>query len=313
MRRNSPYMSILIGTASWTDKSLIDAGSFYPAKSMSAEARLRHYANAFPIVEVDSSYYGLPAERNARLWAERTPADFVFDVKAFRLFTGHHTPPAALPKDLLAALRPSDAKNLYYQDLPREIADELWQRFRSAIAPLRAAGKLGLVLFQFPPWVHRSRKALDHLLNCGSMLEGHRIAVEFRHRSWFEDTAREKTLAFERAHGFTHVVADEPQGFVNSIPAIWETTANDCAYVRFHGRNATTWNAKGLASSAERFDYFYSDEELSAIARELRALATRVSSVHALFNTNRGDQGVVNAHRLMDMPGMRDSVWPCAD
>ena len=158
-------MTILMGTVSWTDKSLIEAGTFYPRKSMSAQARLRHYAAEFPIVEIDSSYYALPAERNASLlWAERTPAGFIFDVKTHRLFTGHDTPPLTLPKDLLAALGPLEKKNLYYDDVPPEIAAELWARFRSAPAPLQEAGKLGLVLLQCPPWVYRSRKALEHLL-----------------------------------------------------------------------------------------------------------------------------------------------------
>jgi uncharacterized protein YecE (DUF72 family) len=296
-------MNVLVGTASWTDSSLIAAGTFYPEKSMSAEARLRHYAREFPIVEVDSSYYGLPAERNARLWVERTPAGFVFDVKAYRLFTGHHTPPGALPKDLRAALGAAAAKNLYYKDVPREIGEELWRRFRAGIAPLRAAGKLGLVLLQFPPWVHRSPRALEHLLACQAMLAGHRLAVEFRHHSWFEGPHREDTLAFERDRGLVHVVTDEPQGYANSVPAIWEATCADYAYVRLHGRNAATWNAAGLASSAQRFDYLYSDAELAAFAGALRHLACRVSAVHVLFNTNYGDQGVVNGRRLAQLLG----------
>ena len=77
---------ILIGTASWTDKSLIASGRFYPAKCNSPEERLRYYASQFPIVEIDSSYCGIPTESNARLWVERTPAEFVFNIKAYRLF-----------------------------------------------------------------------------------------------------------------------------------------------------------------------------------------------------------------------------------
>jgi uncharacterized protein YecE (DUF72 family) len=160
---------IMVGTASWTDKSLIDAGTFYPRKSMSADARLRFYASRFPIVEVDSSYYALPSAQNAALWAERTPEGFVFDVKAFRLFTGHHTAAAVLPKDVAEQLPPplrEGKTNVYYKDLPAELAQTLWARFREAIEPLRAAGKLGLVLFQFPPWVFFFRKAFDHLLHC---------------------------------------------------------------------------------------------------------------------------------------------------
>ncbi len=124
---------ILVGTASWTDKSLIETGTFYPEKSMTAEGRLRYYATRFPIVEVDSTYYAMPSARTSHLWAERTPDGFVLDVKAFRLFTGHHTQPVALPKDIRESL-PADliakGKNLYYKDVPAEIADELWRRYR---------------------------------------------------------------------------------------------------------------------------------------------------------------------------------------
>src|SRR3954454_6866771 len=89
---------ILVGTSSWTDKSLIESGSFYPADVKTPEARLRFYATRFPIVEVDSSYYAIPSDKTAKLWVERTPEDFVFNMKAFRLLTTHQTQPKVLPK-----------------------------------------------------------------------------------------------------------------------------------------------------------------------------------------------------------------------
>src|SRR6476646_7891368 len=95
---------ILIGTASWTDKSLLDCGRFYKPELKTPEARLQFYAAQFPMVEVDSSYYGMPSERNAELWVARTPADFTFDIKAFSALTQHPTPLKALPKDLREAL-----------------------------------------------------------------------------------------------------------------------------------------------------------------------------------------------------------------
>lgn len=117
-----------------------------------AEERLRFYASQFPVVEVDSSYDGLPSSRNASLCAERTPDGFVFDIKAFRLLTQHQTPPGALPEDSRESLAPAAKQNLYYKDMPVEVLDELWARFRSALNPLRSTGKLGVVLFQFAPW-----------------------------------------------------------------------------------------------------------------------------------------------------------------
>jgi uncharacterized protein YecE (DUF72 family) len=144
-------MPVLVGTASWTDKTLIASKRFYPKEAASAEARLRYYASRFPLVEVDSSYYAMPAPDTAQLWVERTPARFTMNVKAFRLFTGHQTAPAVLHRDLAQAIGPIDRKHLYYKDLGSEIRDELWRRFHEALAPLRHAGKLGLVHFQFAP------------------------------------------------------------------------------------------------------------------------------------------------------------------
>ena len=73
---------ILIGTSSWTDPTLIKEGHFYPSGATSADARLRYYASQFPIVEVDSTYYFPPSEKNSELWIERTPPEFTFNIKA---------------------------------------------------------------------------------------------------------------------------------------------------------------------------------------------------------------------------------------
>src|ERR1700676_989981 len=128
---------ILVGTPSWTDKSLIASGRFYPPKCNTPEERLRFYASQFPLVEVDSSYYAMPTAQVAQLWAERTPPGFTFNIKAFRLFTGHQTAPASLPKDIAAALGPIAKKHLYYKEMPAELVKEMWSRFRSALEPLK--------------------------------------------------------------------------------------------------------------------------------------------------------------------------------
>src|SRR5579884_2669629 len=110
---------ILVGTASWTDKSLIESGRFYPPEAKTPEARLQFYAANFPIVEVDATYYAMPAERTTTLWVDRTPDSFTFDVKSFALFTHHPTVPRSLPKDVREALPPeqADKRHIYYDDL----------------------------------------------------------------------------------------------------------------------------------------------------------------------------------------------------
>ena len=292
-------MPVLIGTASWTDKTLLACGRFYPASATTAEARLRYYATQFPLVEVDSSYYAMPAPNTAQLWAERTPNRFVMNVKAFRLFTGHQTSPTVLHKDIRAALPPSTKANLYYKDVPAEIRDELWRRFIEALAPLRAANRLGLVHFQFPPWLVCNTAGHAHVRHCVESMAGHALSVEFRHKSWFEGEHAASTLAFERELGVAHTVVDGPQGFANSVPALWEATHPAFALLRLHGRNTETWNVKGASAASDRFNYDYSEPELADIAAKVARLALQAASTHVVFNNNMEDQGQRNATLLM--------------
>ncbi len=292
----------LVGTASWTDKALIASGRFYPPEVKTPEERLRFYARQFPVVEVDSSYYALPTAHNASLWVERTSSSFVFDVKAFRIFTQHQTPPQALPKDIQEALGPLEKKNFYYSDLPPELQEELWRRFLDGIDPLRQAGRLGVVLFQFPPWFLPSRASFAHILDCQAHLPGFQLAIEFRNKTWLVPGRAADVMAFEREHGLAHVVVDEPQGFASSVPALWEVTCPDIAVVRLHGRSAETWERKGLESSGARFNYLYGEDELEGLAQEVRTLAAKSRRTHVLFNNNYGDYAQRNAadfRRLM--------------
>jgi uncharacterized protein YecE (DUF72 family) len=290
--------SILVGTASWTDKTLMACGRFYPPSCKTAEQRLRFYAQQFPLVEVDSSYYGMPTPQNAQRWAERTPEDFVFNVKAFRLFTGHQTQPATLHRDIQQALGPGVPRTLHYDELPPELRDELWRRFIEALAPLQAAGKLGAVHFQFAPWLLRNRAGMAHVEHCAERMQGHRVAAEFRHATWFCGEHLEQTLAWQRELRLVHTVVDSPQGFANCVPCVWDATSPELAIVRLHGRNKESWNRKGLVASSGRFDYRYSQDELAAMVPEIEHLSTLARQVHVIFNTNNEDQGQVNARTM---------------
>ena len=290
---------ILVGTSSWTDKTLIESGLFYPPGARTPEDRLRFYASRFPIVEIDSSYYGIPSVENAQRWVERTPAGFVFNIKTYRLFTRHQTPVVSLGKELGAALGPQAKKTVYDKDVPAEVSLELWRRFRAVLEVLRAAGKLGAVHMQFAPWVALHPETFAYLEHCRAMLAGFTVAVEFRNRTWFEDDRRSRrTLAFERDNGFVNVVVDEPQGIANTIPSVWEVTNPDLAVVRLHGRNHGTWNRKGLRASSQRFDYDYDDAELAEIAGNVAGLAPQAKATHVLFNNNYQDQGQRGAAAL---------------
>ena len=291
----------MVGTASWTDKTLIACGRFYPPDCNTPEQRLRFYAQQFPLVEIDSSYYGMPTPQNAQLWAERTPEHFTFNVKAFRLFTGHQTETKVLHRDIQQALGPEAPRTLYYADLAPELRDELWRRFHEALQPLAAAGKLGAVHFQFAPWVMRNREGMEHVEECTWKMEGALLSAEFRHQSWFAGEHADWTLDFEQRLGLVHTVVDSPQGFANCVPCVWAATNPRLALVRLHGRNAAAWNRKGLAASSSRFDYWYSGEELEAMVPEIEHLASLAQQVHVVFNTNNQDQGQVGASMLREL------------
>ncbi|WP_431877569.1 DUF72 domain-containing protein [Micromonospora marina] len=280
---------IKVGTASWTDRTLLDSG-WYPASADTPEKRLSYYARQFPLVEVDATYYSPPAERTARLWAERTPAGFTFNVKAFSLLTGHPTRVSALYKDL----RPeTDKRNVYPDDLPAQAYEEVWTRFLSALDPLVEAGKLGALLFQFPPWFTIKRANKQYLLEVQRRCAPLRPVVEFRHASWFDGDNAEETLGLLREHELPFVCVDMPQGHKSSIPPVLAATA-DLAMVRFHG-HSDKWTSKDIH---EKFGYDYSERELRDWAPKLRELAGRAEQTHVLMNNCYQDYAQRNGTTL---------------
>ena len=294
-------MTIKIGTCSWTDPTILKSG-WYPPQADSPEERLQFYASQFPVVEVDSSYYALPSERNAQLWAARTPEGFTFDFKAFALMTGHGTQVAKLPpvlRDSLPAAVTEAKRQIYMKDLPDEAQRWVWETFDQALEPLRAAGKLGTILLQFPPWFGINRENKAYIEKCRTMLPRERLAVEFRNASWLIDRNVPESLALLADNGMTYVAVDEPQGFRSSVPLIPAVTEPQMAMMRLHGRNKENWQAKGI-SVAERFKYLYSGAELDELTPRVRELAEQAEETHVLFNNCYSDYGVRNAAQLAE-------------
>jgi uncharacterized protein YecE (DUF72 family) len=289
---------ILIGISSWTEKTLIDSGQFYPKTARSAEARLRHYAAQFPLVEVDSSYYAIPDEKTTGLWVNRTPDKFVFDVKAFRILTHHPTTMEMLPPEIRVQIPQKliSRKSFYYRDLPGEITSQLWQQFERSLLPLDSAGKLGVVLFQFPPWFMPSHENLEYLVSCQQHLPQYRIAIEFRHFSWVNEKNIERTLNTLRDNSLAYVCVDEPQGFKSSVPPVVEATS-EIAIVRFHGRNAKSWDKPSGAASG-RFNYLYSENELKEWVPKIKNLAAKSMHLHVVFNNCNDVKPVINARTM---------------
>lgn len=266
---------ILCGTCAWADHE-----DFYPP-GLKPGDRLAYYARFFPIVEVDSTFYALQPARNFALWAQRTPPHFVFNVKAYGAMTRHHRQPRPGEEDLAAVFRQFDA----------------------ALEPLRAAGKLRAVHFQFPPWFVASDANRAWVEHCREWFHRDLVAVEFRHRSWFAGGEAGRTLAWLKRLGAVHVICDEPQVGSGCVPLVEAVTCPRLAIVRFHGRNAATWYKKG-ETSAERFDYLYSREELAAFVPLVQRLAAAAEEVHLLLNNNRANYAVRNSLDLMELLGL---------
>lgn len=298
---------IRVGVCSWADPALIEAGTFYPRKSMAAEARLRYYASVFDTVEVNASYYAIPDARTTTHWAERTPPGFVFSVKAYALLTGHHPRAETLPAEVRALLprhaRRTPRGEIDAAGVPPEALDAAFRLYRASLEPLAAAGKLGYVLFQFAPWVRFDAARLEYLGSLSRHLPGWTLAVEFRHRSWLPDHT-ESTLAALRASRLAHVIVDAP-ATANAVPRVVAVTA-PVAVFRLHGRNAGGWLAqlRGEGPTVrEKYDYLYTEPELGELRPEIERVGEEAEQVFVAFNNNNRDYPVQNALMMRRLLG----------
>ena len=291
--------TVRVGTASWTDPTMTAGTVFYPRGAESAEDRLQFYASQFPLVEVDATYYALPAMRTAELWRDRTPPDFTFDVKAHALMTGQPTEVKRLPKALREEL-PDELREktrIYARDMPDELRQEVWRLFMEGLEPLRAAGQLGSILLQYPRWFFPISQNRDQILEARELLGGHTFAVELRNGSWFNDKNLDRTLRFLGDNRIPFVMVDEPQGFKSSVPPIVAVTSPDLAIMRFHGRRSETWEARNV-TPAERFRYLYDRNELGEWAPRLHDAARQTRDIHVLMNNCYANYGATNAREL---------------
>ncbi len=265
--------TIRLGTCSWADEGLTK--HWYPRGVSSPAARLAYYGERFDTVEVDSPFYRLPSPETVAKWAERTADGFTWHAKASGEMTGHRE-----------------------QD-----RDTAFREFRESFAPLEASGKLRGVLLQYHPRFTKSREALEELKAVGPLLDPLVPLIEFRHRSWMEEDERAATLAFLEQHGLAYVSVDSPTTRASNVMPRVAAATHPVAYVRFHGRNWQTWNIRNAKSSADRFDWMYSEEELAEWVEPLAELAERSDEVYALMNNNKADYAPRSAtilRRLLD-------------
>jgi uncharacterized protein YecE (DUF72 family) len=289
---------IRVGTCSWTDPTMVRA--WYPPSVRTAADRLRYYASRFDTVEIDSSYYGMPTPATARLWTERTAPGFVFHVKAFGMLTRHGVKPEQLPPPLREGHSFELDRGGRILHPPRPLREEAFAMFGDALEPLRTEGKLGLILMQFPPYFVANEANREYIAWSADRLAPDRMAVEFRHVSWVEPDVLEDTLELLAALGASYVCVDEPRlQTANTLPPITAATA-DIGYVRFSGRNAATWNAR-VKTAAERFRYFYSEEELTEWVEPIQRLQAQTETTYVMFNNCFADYAPRNAQQMASL------------
>ena len=285
---------VLVGTCSWTDKTLTNGTDWYPRKSMSAAERLAFYSARYPIAEADSTYYFPPRPELAKGWVERTPAGFTMNVKAYSLFTGHPTKLDSLWRDIRDDLPKEVAskRNIYAHHLDDIALDEAWTRFRRAVLPLYSAGKLGAVLMQYPKWFTPKRANRDALEAMREHMGDLPVCVEFRAPGWLGRDDQARTLDQLRDLGLAVVIVDAPR--VSKLRTALATTTDQLAVVRFHGRADDRWDDRS-GSAAERFRYLYTRRQLRTWVPKVDELAAEVREVHVLMNNCYQDYGVRNA------------------
>lgn len=295
-----------VGTCSWIDRSLLSSG-WYPSGARDASSRLHYYAGFFDTVEVDSTFYAIPDETSFYQWVSRTPPGFLFNVKAFGLFTYHALPVTALP----ASIRPKDAQKgsrIRIWEIPRENRVELWNFFVSRVMVLHRMDRLGYLLFQFPPWVTFSEKNLNWFRRIGSLGAPIRIALEVRHGSWLEGDNRRRFLDLLKDQNMAYTAVDEPR-LDWTVPPEWNITATWGTVIRFHGRNASAWGRRN-ATVAERFNYLYDNVELGAFSGIAKKMAENTGRVFLMFNNCFRDNAVRNALQMKALLGLGSSPPP---
>jgi len=296
---------IVVGTSSWADPGFVE--DWYP-EDLPARERLAWYAERFDAVEVNSTFYAVPAQSTVARWAQITPDGFTFDVKLHRVLSRHSARLDSLPKELRGRAKTTDRGRV---KLDKRLCDALCDAILESVEPLVEAGKLATFLLQLSPAFRRRDDRLDSLAPLLERLAPHPVAIELRHRGWLDEKCRERTLAWMSEHGAAWVCTDAPESskHVTIMPPIDAVTRDGLAYFRAHGRNLEGYTRGRTV--AERFGWRYSDEELEEIgarAHWLEEQAGPNGTVRLMFNNNRGSDAPVAAERMRELLGQAVSA-----
>jgi len=269
---------IRVGTASWADPDFVK--SWYP-KGLPAQERLPWYAEHFSFVEVNSSFYAVPAPTTVETWVEQTPEEFVFDLKLFKGLSRH----AMKAEDLAPALRPLGSSPKDKVLLGPDLEGSLLDSTEEAIRPLITAGKLGALLLQLSPEFSPKKHDLSELLPVINRLRPYGLAVELRNRNWMVGEEASEVVEFFEREGVSLVMVDAPKSENFTIMPSFEVVTNSkLAYVRLHGRDEKAYTTG--KSVSERFKYDYSDSEIQETVDKAKRLAEEAEEVHIVYNNN---------------------------
>ncbi|WLR50475.1 DUF72 domain-containing protein [Bacillus tianshenii] len=264
---------IYIGLAGWGDHDTL-----YPDKIQSRD-KLSEYAAHFPIVELDSSFYAVQPQRNMEKWTAETPDRFQFVVKAYQGMTGHQR-----------------------GEIPFDSKKEMFEAFRLSLQPLQQAGKIGMVLFQFPPWFDCTKEHVTYLRYCREMIGDVPAALEFRNKTWYQPEFYEQTLQFMYKENWIHTVCDEPQVGEGSVPTVLHASDSEKTLIRFHGRNKEGWRRPSKGNWREvRYLYRYNEEELKDWCKKIKQLEKQTKDIYIIFNNNSGGDAADNAKQMLDL------------
>jgi uncharacterized protein YecE (DUF72 family) len=287
-------MGIAVGTSSWADPGFVK--EWYPP-DLPPRERLPWYAEHFDAVEVNSTFYAVPAASTVERWAEETPAGFTFDVKLHKLLSRHSAKLDSLPPDLRDGAGTTARGRVV---LDAKLQDALADAVLESVQPLVDAGKLASFLLQLSPGFAPRCNELDELAPLLERLAPHPVAIELRRNSWMRDTRAETTLKWVEEHGAAWVCVDVPDAdHLTIMPPLDAVTNPRLAYLRAHGRNAEGY-IRGR-SVAERFAWRYSGEELEEIRTRVQELASQAEEVRVMFNNNRGSDAPVAAERFKEL------------
>lgn len=263
---------IQIGLTGWGDHPDL----YSPASK--ANEKLLDYCAHFPVVELDATFYAIQSASTIQKWIDETPDNFRFIVKAYQGITGHHR-----------------------GELPFASIEEMYTLFKLSLMPLQKAGKIAMILVQFPPWFDCTKENVQQIKMICNKLSGFDIAIEFRHQSWYSSSFIHKTIAFLKELNVIHSVCDEPQAGSGSIPLVPISTRGDKVLFRLHGRNVHGWrNTTGDSEAWRkvRYLYNYNEEEFKEIKAVTKKLQATTDEVFVIFNNNSGKHAAKNAQYL---------------